>query len=48
MLTGIGPSDLSAIERELRPVYAGYRRRISHAFRLPEQKLFAKDKDEAA
>lgn len=40
--TGIAPTTLSEIERELRVVYPGWRRRISRAFKMPEDDLFRK------
>jgi hypothetical protein len=40
MLTGISSSDLSLLERGLRPAYPGWRRRLAAAFRLPEAALF--------
>ncbi|MDP1568954.1 MAG: helix-turn-helix transcriptional regulator [Vicinamibacterales bacterium] len=43
--TGITPADLSMIERGLRPAYPGWRRRLSEAFALPEDYLFAEDTD---
>lgn len=39
-LTGIAPSDLSLLERGLRPAFPGWRRRIAQAFDLPETALF--------
>ena len=44
-LTGIAASDLSAIERGLRPAFPGWRKRIARAFGLPERELFAKQLD---
>jgi hypothetical protein len=40
-LTEIAASDRSALERGLRPAYPGWRRRISRAFALAEDVLFA-------
>jgi transcriptional regulator with XRE-family HTH domain len=39
-LTGIAPSDLSLIERGLRPAFPGWRRRIAEAFGVPPEQLF--------
>jgi transcriptional regulator with XRE-family HTH domain len=47
-LTSIATSDLSSLERGLRPAYPGWRRRIARAFRLPEEELFAEQKPEEA
>jgi transcriptional regulator with XRE-family HTH domain len=39
-MTGIAPTTLSEIERSMRHVYPGWRKRIAEAFELPESKLF--------
>jgi transcriptional regulator with XRE-family HTH domain len=39
-LTGIAASDLSAVERETRIPFGGWRRRIAKAFGVPEHELF--------
>lgn len=41
MLTGIASPDISAVERGLRHAHAGWRRRLSAAFKLPEDVLFS-------
>jgi hypothetical protein len=38
--TGIATADLSALERGLRPLFPGWRRRIARALELPEEELF--------
>jgi transcriptional regulator with XRE-family HTH domain len=45
-LTGIAASDLSQIERGARPAFPGWRRRLAHAFGMPEEALFAAAEDE--
>lgn len=40
MLTGISPNDVSSIERGLRYVYPGWRKRLAAAFKMPEEELF--------
>ena len=44
--TGISPSALSEIERELHVCYPGWRRRIALAFGKPEAELFAEADDD--
>jgi transcriptional regulator with XRE-family HTH domain len=39
--TGIAPSDLSLLERGLRPAFPNWQRRIARAFGIPAAKLFA-------
>jgi transcriptional regulator with XRE-family HTH domain len=49
--TGIAANDLSMLERELRPAFPRWRKRIARVFGLPEDRLFrpADDaQDEAA
>ena len=41
-LSGIASPDLSAIEREVKPPYPGWRRRLSRVFGMPEEELFAR------
>ena len=40
-LTGIASPDLSAIEREVKPPFPGWRRRLSRVFGMSEDELFA-------
>lgn len=40
-LTGIASPDLSAIEREIKPSYPGWRQRLTRVFGIPEEELFA-------
>lgn len=47
-MTGISQSDLSAIENERRVPGVGWRRRLSEAFGLPEERLFAKVEEREA
>ncbi|MBI3932401.1 MAG: helix-turn-helix transcriptional regulator [Acidobacteria bacterium] len=42
-LTGISPSDLSQLERGLRPAFPGWRRRLSDVFGVSEGELFARE-----
>ena len=44
-LTGIASPDLSAIEREAKPVYPGWRRRLARVFGMSEEDLFAQVDD---
>lgn len=39
-LTGIGPSDISQMERGLRVAYPGWKARISRALGMPAKDLF--------
>ena len=39
-LTGIASSDLSMVERGLRPAFPGWQRRLARAFHLPTGVLF--------
>jgi transcriptional regulator with XRE-family HTH domain len=45
-ITGIAPPALSEIERGLRVVYSGWKRRIAQAFNMPEDTLFAEVDDD--
>jgi len=47
-LTGIAGSDLSAVERGVRPAYPGWRRRLADAFERPEEQLFSTVDEEEA
>ena len=38
--TGIAASDISAVERGIKYPFAGWRRRLAAAFRVPEAALF--------
>lgn len=40
-LSGIAANDLSMLERGLRPIFPGWRRRLVRLFRVPGIKLFA-------
>lgn len=40
LMTGISSSDISMVERRLRPCYPGWQRRLAHAFKLPVERLF--------
>jgi len=40
-LTNIAPSDLSQVERGLRPAFPGWQERLVDAFGVPAEKLFA-------
>ena len=44
-LTGIAPTDVSLVERGLRPAHPTWRRRLAKAFRLPAADLFAEVPD---
>jgi hypothetical protein len=39
-LTAIATQDISALERGLRPLYPGWRRRLARAFGMSEAELF--------
>jgi len=41
-MTGIATSDLSQLERGLRPAYPGWKSRLARAFKVPADELFAK------
>ena len=43
-LTGIAASDLSQMERELKPDFPGWKRRLARAFGVPAGKLFREPK----
>ena len=43
-LTGISPSDLSMLERGLRPAFPGWKARLARAFAMPAGKLFSEPK----
>lgn len=45
-LTMISPSDLSQLERSLKPAFPSWRKRLSLAFNLPESRLFAPSSSE--
>jgi transcriptional regulator with XRE-family HTH domain len=44
-LTGIATTDLSLLERGLRPLFPGWRRRIAEALGMPEEDLFRSTED---
>ena len=45
-LTGIHESDISQLERGLRPAFPDWRKRLSRALKVPEDELFAEVPDE--
>jgi hypothetical protein len=47
MLTGVAPSDLSLMERGMKPAFPSWRRRVAEAFDMPEAALFAPAKAQA-
>jgi transcriptional regulator with XRE-family HTH domain len=44
--TGIHESDLSQLERGLRPAFPDWKKRLSRALKVPEEELFAEVSDE--
>ncbi len=44
-LTGIASTDLSALERGLRPAFPGWQKRIAQALKLPKSVLFFGNED---
>lgn len=46
MKTGIAPSDISEVERGLRPAFPGWRSRISRALGVPASELFEEVDDD--
>jgi transcriptional regulator with XRE-family HTH domain len=44
-MTGIATTDLSLLERGLRPAFPGWRRRIAEALGMPEEYLFRSIED---
>jgi transcriptional regulator with XRE-family HTH domain len=39
-VTGISPTDLSLLERGMRPAFPGWQRRLAEAYELPAETLF--------
>lgn len=46
-MTGIAPTTLSEIEREMRHPYPGWRSKIAEAFGLPEAELFTEGENDS-